>query len=256
MMFSVVIFCAAAALFADGALMRPRGNQTRQIRDKEYEFKRLAMQNPDLYDGDMAGIEGPNDVERNVIPGYYYRWPNARVPYVIDQSLHGLDNMFNAAFNNYHQHTCVRFVPRTTEYDYVYMFAGQGCYSMVGRVGGQQALSLGDGCLYVGTTIHELGHAIGFYHEQNRSDRDDYLYIYLNNVVYGMESNFAKLYPNQNILFTNFDYNSIMIYGNNAFSSNGYWTMEATNGQALYEPFEKNSMTWSDIERVNRMYEC
>ncbi|GBN13223.1 hypothetical protein AVEN_242823-1, partial [Araneus ventricosus] len=23
------------------------------------EFKRLALQNPDLYDGDMAGIDGP-----------------------------------------------------------------------------------------------------------------------------------------------------------------------------------------------------
>ncbi|GIY10624.1 zinc metalloproteinase nas-15 [Caerostris darwini] len=256
MMLSLLVFCAVAAVLSDAASVRPRGNETREIHDEEYETKRLAMQNPDLYDGDMAGIDGPNDVERNAIPGEFYRWPNARVPYVIDQSLHGLDNMFNAAFNNYHQYTCVRFVPRTNERDFVYMFSGQGCYSMVGKVGGQQALSLGNGCLFVGTTIHELGHALGFYHEQNRSDRDAYLYIYLNNVVRGMESNFAKLGPNQNILYTAFDYNSIMIYGNSAFSTNGYWTMEAKNGQRLYEPFEKDTMTWSDIARVNKMYNC
>ncbi|KAF8794421.1 Astacin-like metalloprotease toxin 1 [Argiope bruennichi] len=224
----VAVVARAAVIPREG----PGKNNTLPF-DAEYEIKRLALQNPDLYDGDMAGIDGPFDAERNVIPGNYYRWPYAKVPYVIDQSLQGYGNMFNAAFQNYHQYTCVRFVPRTNERDYVYIFAGQGCYSHVGKTGGQQPLSLGNGCLYVGTTIHELGHAIGFYHEQNRSDRDDYLHIYLDNVVRGMESNFAKLSPNQNILYTTFDYNSIMIYGNTAFSHNGYWTMEAKNGQRL-----------------------
>ncbi|CAL1288279.1 unnamed protein product [Larinioides sclopetarius] len=141
------------------------------------------------------------DAERNVIPGNFYRWPNARVPYVIDQGLR-------------------------------------------------------QGCLYVGTTIHELGHAIGFYHEQNRSDRDNFLYIYLNNVVRGMEFNFAKLAPSQNLLLTAFDYGSIMIYGNDAFSKDGSPTMVAKNGQKLLNPFDKQSLTSSDAERVKKMYNC
>ncbi|GBM47852.1 Astacin-like metalloprotease toxin 1 [Araneus ventricosus] len=240
-----------AAILAIG-----EGKSVRNATFDENDVRRLAMQNPDLYDGDMAGIDGPFDAERNAIPGQYYRWPGAKVPYVIDQSLQGYGNMFNGAFQNYHQYTCVRFVPRTNERDYIYIFAGQGCYSHVGKTGGQQPLSLGQGCMFVGTIIHELGHALGFYHEQNRSDRDNYLIIYLNNVVRGMESNFAKLSPNQNILYTAFDYNSIMIYGNTAFSTNGYWTMEAKSGQRLYEPYEKTTMTWSDIERVKKMYGC
>ncbi|GFU33426.1 zinc metalloproteinase nas-15 [Nephila pilipes] len=224
--------------------------------EEDNELKRLAMQNPDLYDGDMAGIDGPFDAERNAIPGQFYRWPNARVPYYIDNSLGGYTGLMNQAFQNYHSYTCVRFTPWNGERDYVYIFAGQGCYSHVGKTGGQQPLSLGNGCLFVGTAIHELGHALGFYHEQNRSDRDDHLIIYINNVIRGMESNFAKLAPTQNILFNGFDLNSIMIYGNSAFSHNGYATMVARNGQNLYDPYDKNSMTWADIERVNKMYNC
>ncbi|PRD30781.1 UNVERIFIED_CONTAM: Astacin [Trichonephila clavipes] len=99
----------------------------------------------------------------------------------------GYKHVILNAIKNYHDHTCVRFVPKTDQSDYVKIFFGQGCYSQVGRVGGQQLLSLGNGCLYVGTAIHEFGHALGFYHEQSRSDRDDYLTIYLENVLPGIE---------------------------------------------------------------------
>ncbi|GFQ87815.1 astacin-like metalloprotease toxin 1 [Trichonephila clavata] len=170
MKFLVLTLCFFAAAFAD----------------VDYDIKRLALQNPDLYDGDMLGIDGPFDAERNAIPGQKFRWPNAVVPYVIDATLEGYKQFILDAIKNYHDHTCIRFVPRTDQNDYVKIFLGQGCYSQVGRVGGQQLLSLGNGCLYVGTAIHEFGHALGFYHEQSRSDRDDYLIIYLENVLPGM----------------------------------------------------------------------
>lgn len=62
------------------------------------------------------------------------------------------------------------------------------CYSYVGRRGGKQVVSLARrGCLYHGTVQHELLHALGFNHEQTRSDRDNHIRVLLQNVQSGNE---------------------------------------------------------------------
>ncbi|KFM63174.1 Astacin-like metalloprotease toxin, partial [Stegodyphus mimosarum] len=111
---------------------------------------------------------------------------------------------------------------------------------------GVQPLSLGEGCDYKGTIVHELGHAIGFFHEQNRSDRDDYLIIFWENIERGMETQFALLKPRQNLLLTPFDHDSIMLYGNYAFSKDDRsMTMVAKSGKELLEPYDKAGLTRS-----------
>lgn len=67
------------------------------------------------------------------------------------------------------------------------------CYSYIGRRGGKQVVSLArSGCLYHGTVQHELLHALGFNHEQTRSDRDNHIKVLLQNVQSG---NGAVYYP-------------------------------------------------------------
>jgi len=62
-------------------------------------------------------------------------------------------------------------------------------FFQVGMLGtGSQTINLErPGCTYSSsrTVVHELMHAIGFYHEQNRSDRDQHIKILDENVLDG-----------------------------------------------------------------------
>ena len=69
-------------------------------------------------------------------------------------------------------------------------------------------------CLQKGTVIHELGHAIGFHHEQTRPDRDDHVTVVIENIIPKNLFNFRKY--NDRIINTYgvpYDYKSIMHYG-------------------------------------------
>ena len=56
------------------------------------------------------------------------------------------------------------------------------CVEKYYRNGGSQPVSLDNGCLYSSTVKHELMHAVGFFHEHSRTDRDDYVKIYYDNI--------------------------------------------------------------------------
>lgn len=112
------------------------------------------------------------------------------------------------------------------------------CFSFVGRRGRNQVVSLNrQGCVFQQVIQHELLHALGFNHEQTRSDRDQHVRILLQNVIpgqshstfaqlsenrvkiwlscvgspAGMEHNFRKIRTRN--LGTPYDYNSVMHYG-------------------------------------------
>ncbi|XP_071965553.1 zinc metalloproteinase nas-15-like [Antedon mediterranea] len=90
------------------------------------------------------------------------------------------------AIDRYSSKTCIKWVARTSENNYVNIVKKNGCYSHVGIQGGVQELSLASGCyVKVGIIMHEMMHAIGFYHEQSRTDRDSYVSIQWQNIQDG-----------------------------------------------------------------------
>jgi hypothetical protein len=63
------------------------------------------------------------------------------------------------------------------------------CWSSVGKAywsSGAQKLSLGSGCNITATAMHELLHALGFWHEQARADRNLYVEVMWENIREGL----------------------------------------------------------------------
>ena len=59
------------------------------------------------------------------------------------------------------------------------------CYSSIGRRGSNQSLSLGENCLLDSIIQHELFHALGFFQEQSRLERDFFVTIHWDNIIKG-----------------------------------------------------------------------
>ncbi|KFM81530.1 Astacin-like metalloprotease toxin, partial [Stegodyphus mimosarum] len=207
------------------------------------KIERNPMENEGLFEGDIMAIDPDSD--RNAVPRDSQRWPAGVVPYELHRSVFDIKDKIAEAMQHIQERSCIRFVRRTNEKDYVKIYSGNGCWSFWGRMEmGEQELSLGYGCEYLATIIHELMHAIGFEHEHNRSDRDDYLYINWYNIPKDKHHNFKKLEPQENRLLSDFDFDSIMLYGSSAFSSKKYLkSMEAKDGRTLKEVHDKPGLS-------------
>ncbi|XP_067144869.1 astacin-like metalloprotease toxin 1 [Centruroides vittatus] len=152
---------------------------------------------------------------------------------------------------------CIKFTQRTYEQNYIKFHKGVGCNSYVGRVGGGQLVSIGENCDHLGIIVHEINHALGFFHEHTRPDRDNHLTIFWNNIQNGMATQFQKLHPTQTKLLNSFDVKSVMLYGDTAFSKDGVSkTMIAKSNKKLREVHEKTGLSASDVYRIKKLYKC
>jgi Astacin (Peptidase family M12A) len=75
-------------------------------------------------------------------------------------------NVIRTALDEIEDKTCIKFIQRTSEGDYVEVFKdGEYCYSMLGKQGGKQKISLGvvptGTCVEHMTVMHEFIHALG-----------------------------------------------------------------------------------------------
>nr|BAE97357.1 hatching enzyme [Plecoglossus altivelis altivelis] len=151
--------------------------------------------------------------------------------------------------------SCVRLVPRTSEYDYINIVSADGCYSALGRQGGRQMLSINrQGCMANKVILHETLHALGFQHEHTRSDRDQYVRINFANIEPSMAFNFAK--SDTNNLGTTFDYGSIMQYPRQAFAINPSIDTIIPIPNPYVDMGVATTFSRIDIQRLNTLYRC
>ncbi|XP_062846020.1 hatching enzyme 1.2-like [Trichomycterus rosablanca] len=177
------------------------------------------------------------------------------VPFIVSIDFTSSDrNVIANAMATFHSKTCIRFVNRTVETDYLSIENKDGCFSAVGKTGGLQVVSLNRaGCLVQGIVQHELNHALGFYHEHTRSDRDSYVIINWENISPSMQYNFNR--ENTNNLNTLYDYSSVMHYGRRAFSMNGRDTITPTPNPFV-DIGQRQNLSNIDIQRINILYKC
>jgi hypothetical protein len=219
-----------------------------------------------ITEGDM--VVGPYDKvlsdfsKENAIKDPYMKWAKVNGKVVVPFRLgSGLPRETTAAVQQaiaeFNAKTCVRFIPQTLEQDYVTLFYGNGCYSYVGNIHqGMQELSLGQGCEFKGTAVHELMHVLGFYHEQSRPDRDQYITIRFQNVAPD-QAEHLDICQDCTTQGLPYDYASIMHLGSRAFTANGNDTLVPKQpGASIVEPYDKPGLTPLDVKKIHKLYQC
>ena len=235
----------------------------------------------------VAGEGGHDVAESSAIIGQQRRWEGGVIPFAIVESDAGgtwggsgdlMRSRIQQAIAHWEANTPIRFVPRTSEPDYVVFTAGRGCAAHVGRRGGKQSIWLQgrflflDGC-GVGNIIHEIGHAVGLWHEQSRCDRDAWIRVECQNIDPARRHNFSRhcsaaggcWSPTECDTLTGcstdgldvgpYDYASVMHYPATAFSRNGSPTITPLRplppGVVLGQ---RQSLSQGDILAVQALY--
>lgn len=193
-------------------------------------------------------------------------WPDAEVPYQFSSNLSsGLRLLIRRAMDHWEDRTCLRFTAYNGESDFVECISTiNTCVAHIGKIGGRQVININSVCSFE-AAVHEIGHAVGFWHEQSRPDRDNYVRINESNVMTGQKHNFMKLTNTEiNSRGYEYDYGSIMHYPETAFvreNCTGCKTIEITNitayiKQGLPVIGQSKGLSRGDIQQANILYSC
>ncbi|XP_001622217.3 zinc metalloproteinase nas-14 isoform X3 [Nematostella vectensis] len=245
----------------DGKSATDKIVEINQAKDKDlFEGDIVVTDHDDVDQREQGDVDGPlaKKYTRNARRSRLTIWKTKVIPFEVVPELAGVSNI-GAAIEEFNKHTCIRWVPRTTEANWVKIVKETGCWSLVGKSywsAGFQQLSLGDGCHNKGTIMHEMMHASGFWHEQSRPDRNNYVEVMWENIAEGKSHNFNKYDRGQiDDLNANYDFSSLMHYGSFSFSKNGKRTIQAV-GDPTKGLGQRDGFSVNDIFELNALYDC
>ncbi|XP_057322584.1 bone morphogenetic protein 1-like [Microplitis mediator] len=190
-------------------------------------------------------------------------WHQGIVPYEIEGIFNGSEcKMIKQAMREWEKSTCLKFVPKIENQHKKYLVftkSDVGCYTSFGNEHRKSSIGMNCKCMKFGTILHELGHAIGLYHEHVRPDRDHYIEIHYHRVLTSRRHNFYEIPRDEVKIFGEYDFDSIMHYPENAFS--------IQNNETVIEPKvkingktpiigQRSYLSKNDIAGINYLYKC
>uniref|UniRef100_A0A0N5AT55 Metalloendopeptidase n=1 Tax=Syphacia muris TaxID=451379 RepID=A0A0N5AT55_9BILA len=194
--------------------------------------------------------------QANIGPQYYWQKLTISYRFEVYDGNSSWKNVIRAALKHLEEQTCFRFQENGLDRDYLSYFRGSGCWSNVGRIGGRQQISIGNGCEHVGIVAHETLHALGLWHEQSRSDRDQYIYINYNNIYAGTQGNFERRSTaNTDNMGQPYDLGSVMHYGSKAFTTDyNKYTILTRDSKYQQTMGQRGSISFKDAKMINLRY--
>lgn len=190
-------------------------------------------------------------------------WPDGRIPYDFDNNSNPTDYMRDQA-----RLAMQIWEAEVPELDFVEcannncQAAGESNYvtyvnssfnrSYVGMIGGQQEIEIYNWS-YEYIIAHEIMHALGFWHEQSSPIRDTYVQINWANVDPNYTDNFDI---QTNAEHTDYDFDSVMHYPDDAFSINGQPTITVLPPYQAWQSLigQRSHLSAKDVEAVEQVY--
>ncbi|KAB7501147.1 Meprin A subunit alpha [Armadillidium nasatum] len=194
-----------------------------------------------------------------LLPYWERSWPDGIVPY-----------MFGDIFAENSKPSCVKrpwkrtTILRITVYNLLKELTKQtmsekDCWSDIGKKGGLQKINLPQVCIeQFGTVLHELYHCLGFYHEQARHDRDNYVEIMWDNIEKEEKYNFDCYGPDIVGTFgEEYDYMSLMHYAPYDFAIDVEKPTIITKDPKYQDLIGKTQkLSDTDLRKLLKMYNC
>ncbi|MDU1904661.1 MAG: M12 family metallopeptidase [Dysgonomonas sp.] len=183
------------------------------------------------------------------------KWPYAAVYYTYNNLSNQQKTWVFEAMQRISSVTPVSFIYRQwNQRDYIEFISngdlGYSHSNYIGYKGGKQIIGISNGA-GIGSSIHEIGHALGLFHEQSRADRDQHLIIDWSRIDDPHQYRTYVERGESGYDLGAFDYGSIMLYSSRKING-GYDMVRRDNLQPIQA--QNFNLSAGDIQAIRDKY--